>query len=459
MAEGKVSHADLLRNLKKAGCSYRWSYPVVKLDRAQIRTCCQVAFNEKIDSRQIAERGKDLFLNSEYLLERKMEMLNGVQHSDCGPCWMLEKDHFPSMRAAGENIADFLELREGGVNHATEYDLATLGKLARIAKPKTLELQLDNVCDLACIYCNAGYSTTWEKKLGKKVEKPSADEVEQFQELFWRWYENHFFELEGLCIIGGEPLASPIFFKTLDRICEIHSKNKDRIGHPQFLSITSNLNTRPETFRRFLELVGRLKNHFNLSINASCEAVGERAEFIREGLDWKRFHENALALTGFIRETLNAGHSRRIDFAIHAAQNALSISSLPALVRWAKSLEDASKTAVNLIQNIVSYPPHLSAQAILPTNYARYCDEAIRAISEHQESYLYMEGSRWGDYGNFLERIASGLRGREPDEKALLEFRNWHASLDSRRKQKFAELFPDLLQDLLTTERNTLGKV
>lgn len=445
MGNRTISHQTLLENLQSTGCGYRWNYPVVKMDRAQIRTCCQVSTNEQITSNKMDKSGRDLFLNSDYLIERKMEMLNGFKHSDCGPCWMLEKDNFPSMRAASESILSILNVNPGQINFKEEYTTEDLKRLAEFKHPRLLEIQLDNICDLACVYCNPGYSTTWEKKAGIKVEKPASEIIQRFHTLFWEWYQENFFDLNGLCIIGGEPLASPQFFPTLKKLNEVHASNKHLIKKPQFLSITTNFNTRPEIFTKFLDHLDLLKEHFNLSINGSTEAIGAKAEFIREGMDWSKFNTNARSLAKWINKNFKAGHKGRLDFAIHAAQNALSISSLPDLIAWADELEKESEIALNLIQNIVSWPQHLSAQAILPKEYSKYCEEAISMIDSHKTSYIYMDGSRWDEYGVFLNNISKGLQSRDPDKNQLHEFKRWYSGLSSERQKKFSELYPDLM--------------
>jgi hypothetical protein len=440
-----MTHAELLANIAKAGCSFRWNYPVIKMDRAQIRTCCQVSTNEQITIEQMESQQKEIFLNSDYLVARKIEMLEGKNHADCGPCWMPEKDNFPSMRGTAHPLASFLALQPNKESYSEE----DLKALATIQKPRILELQLDNICDLACIYCNPGYSTTWEKKMGVKTVKPPPAEVERFQNLFWDWYQGIFFELNGLCIIGGEPLASPQFFPTLKRLHEIHSSNLDKIKKQQFLSITTNFNTRPEIFARFLELLDLLKTHFNLSINGSCEAIGERAEFIREGLDWNKFNVNARALAQFMKKTKETGHTGRVDFSIHAAQNALSISSLPELLQWAGELEHEVGIAVNLIQNIVSYPAYLSAQAILPRSYTSYCDKAIEMIKSHQVKLRYVDGANWEQYAHFLDNIRKGLESREPDRHQTHEFKRWLSGLSPERQSQFSKLYPDLMSQVV----------
>lgn len=446
-----ITHAELIANIKISGCAYRWDYPVIKLDRAQIRTCCQVSPNEQINSQKIQRDGAEIFLNSQFLIDRKVEMLLGNKSPNCRACWIAEQDEFPSMRSKAQPLANFLEINEGQINHQAEYQESDLVKLAKISRPKILELQLDNICDLSCIYCKAEYSTTWEKKLGIKVSKPPQQEVDKFRELFWQWYSTIFSGLDGICIIGGEPLASPQFFPTLKKLTEIHSANKSQIINQQFLSITTNLNTRPEIFQRFLELLDGLKDYFNLSINGSCEAVGAKAEFIREGLDWNKFDRNARSLAAFIKKNQTPNYHRRIDFAIHAAQNTLSISSLPDLIKWAQGIESEFQIAVNFVQNIVTYPGHFAPAAVLPEHYAKYCDESAMQLKDHVEVAKYMVGYDWNDYSQFLSGIAHGLRtrGPGPDPEQSAAFREWYLELTEDRKTKFAANFPDLMNDII----------
>lgn len=426
---------NFFEKIKISGCAFRWNYPVIKYDRAQVRSCCQVSYNEKIDSSLLSNLGTDVFLNSPYVIERRKEMLNGVKHSDCAPCWKLEEAGIQSMRQSAQPLDKYLNLTENSESDPT---------ILKSAKPRILEIQLDNVCDLACVYCNADYSTTWAKKTGKSFEKPDKAHLENFQSSFWAWYETIVAELDGVCIIGGEPLASPHFFKVLEQLRIIHDRNSKNIHKQQFLSITSNFNARTEIFSRYLGQLDLINKFFNLSLNASCEAVGEKAEFIRDGLNWTRFSENVTSLLQYIKKTKSAGHPLRLDFSLHAAQNVFSVSCVPEFLTWALQLEKTHDVAVNLIQNIVSYPAHLSAQSILTKDFSKYCHEGIKIIESHKSNYVYVDNATWELYSKFLSSIAVGLESRNPDQFVQKHLKKWVLDLPEARKASFEKNFTDV---------------
>ena len=48
-------------------CTLRWGYPIVDFGRGSIRTCCRT-FEERVEPDEFEEKGSDIFLNSDYLI-------------------------------------------------------------------------------------------------------------------------------------------------------------------------------------------------------------------------------------------------------------------------------------------------------------------------------------------------------------------------------------------------------
>ncbi len=446
-----MNYSELKNNLQIAGCTFRWNYSVVKLNQLKIRTCCQVSTNESAAAQDVQSVKEDLFLNSDYLVQRKLEMLKGIKHEDCKPCWKLEENSIRSMRSSAESFDSYLSLDSLASFKKNEFNDEDLIELARFNKVNMLEIQLDNICDLACMYCNSEYSTTWAKKLGQKITSIDSDTRADFKNLFWQWYKKIHTDLNGLCIIGGEPLASPNFPDVLGQLKKIHSENAASITKQQFLSITSNFNANETIFNKFLSQLNELKPYFNLSINASCESIQTNAEFIREGLVWSRFEKNVHSFLKFIQKNNSENHPMRIDFSFHSAQNALSISCLPAFLKWAIQLENEYQIGINLIQNIVSYPAHFSAQSILPSSFSKYCDEALDIISSHKARHRYVDNATWPLYADFIRTIKVGLESRTPDENITAEFKKWYFDLSDDRKNIFKNDFNPVYEQIILT--------
>jgi organic radical activating enzyme len=439
-----LKSVDLIKNYSAAGCSYRWSYPVVKLSQQRIRTCCQVTHDEVISSEQA--KNENVFFNSDYLIARKMEMLQGTKHSDCSACWKLEAAGMPSMRSSARPMDQLfpVELLDKLKNDTLSND--DLAAFSNFQKADILEIQLDNICDLACAYCNEEYSTTWAKKKNLKLQSNKPEGNAEFQTQFWDWYRTVAHEINGICIIGGEPLASPIFTDVLGKLLDIHSQTQR--STQVFLSITSNFNAPAPVFAKFLDKAKSLRKYFNLNINASCEAYGERSELIREGLKWERFDSNVRTLLSYMKNE-RSEDLFRMDFAFHAAQNAMSIEGLPEFLKYAADLEFEYQVPINLIQNIVSFPAFLSAQSVLPKHFGEYCLAALSVIENHKDQKSYNDSSTWPKYGEFITSIMRGLETREVDPDQTAQFKKWFFQQSEQRKEKFKRLFPRLFDDVI----------
>lgn len=437
-----IEKQKLLESMRSTGCSYRWNYPIIKYDLAQIRTCCQVGTNELVHAQQLEQIGKDVFLNSDYLVERKKEMLSGIKHQDCSPCWSLESAGITSMRQRGIPLETYLDFDSFSRSNTTTTVVDATNFLARVSKANVIEIQLDNICDLSCVYCNANYSTSWAKKTQNGVQKSKVEHLNQFQETFWQWYESVAHTVDGVCLVGGEPLLSPYFFDVLNRLNSIHgNKKKDNLP---FISITSNFNAKSILFSKFLQALDFLKNNFNIRVNASCEATEERAEFIRDGLSWEQFELNVSSFLEYLKKNDMQKTGGKIDFSFHLALNALSLECLPDFLRYAKKLEIEKNVPVNLLQNIVSYPKFLAIQSVLPSYFSKYCDEALQVISSHSFDYDYHADSSWESYGKFIQSISSSLVQRQPEKTIQDLTRSWLMDQNESRTSMFNIHFKNL---------------
>jgi hypothetical protein len=121
----------------------------------------------------------NLFLNTDYQLNRRIEMLKGIRHNDCGQCWQIEDQGATSLRGnSSQGFIDFAYSRQMFGEFGTS-DLAEVGekvtidsKILRSHKPFMLEVSLGNTCDLKCMYCNHVYSSQWATESLKNNKIP-----------------------------------------------------------------------------------------------------------------------------------------------------------------------------------------------------------------------------------------------------------------------------------------------
>ena len=240
-------------------------------------------------------------------------MLRGIRHPSCEQCWMNEDQGVQSARE--------FRLPVGWVSTATNSEVdKNLGpdsilknvetkekiKISEIDEnssillshsPYMLEINLNNHCDMSCLYCGPHFSSTWLNKnteiwaerVGRKNfdkndhqrlrDQLTSNPSENFQKAFWPWFEKILAtSISGfrLGIVGGEPIGNPMLPELIDRICETLDKidlpKRPHSGYQKsgnliqnnkpLLWFVTNLNARPHHWKSFINQL--LKAHFLL---------------------------------------------------------------------------------------------------------------------------------------------------------------------------------------------------
>ena len=288
-------------------CEFKWNYPIFQMDRGEFRSCCRTPSYPVTES-ELQEKGYNAFLNSDRLKQSRLDLINGVRHEDCRTCWSLEDKGMQSPRIP-ENFWHFMR-RSGMISKEDlkkDYDpdivrteltkVTTLDhRFLSAKKPYMLELSLGNTCDMKCMYCNHHYSSQWATEMIKNGEitqeqydRELPTPAPSFEAKFWEWFDNvGRLYIHRVNIIGGEPLIIPKFYEYVELMKEKMAKVKHLpfIVRPT-LCIVTNLNTPPNYFNRFMDRLEALTEVFDIEILISAESLGDRAEYIRNGVDWK----------------------------------------------------------------------------------------------------------------------------------------------------------------------------
>ena len=436
-------------NPKQTICTLRWDYPIINFGRSEARLCCRTP-GKKITKEEIEKHGSDVFLNNDYQLERRLEMLQGVRHKDCASCWKLEDAGMISPRTNHEEFTYHM-LQRGVVSQreANMYsDFSEWAKTVTIDSPvlksnfpTMLEVSLGNFCDMKCMYCNHHYSTQWAAegiKYGEiredqyNKEFPEGDP--EYEELFWKWFnETGKFSLDRIGIIGGEPLIMPKFYKFIERLFDSYAdmpEKKKKVS----LWIVTNLNTPKNYFNKFLEFMPRITEFFNLEIHASMESMGRQAEYIRNGVDWNKLESN-------VRTLLASDYEYAFGFQM--AINALNIPHFKDYLMWVKSLHDEYKKPITMKQNVISFPDWQSPLILTP-DFANYLYEAVDWLNTIKDVMLPVNDyfGTWTSYPDFLLGIANGIKNASPDIEKRKKFYTWFTLYNHRRNLNFLETFP-----------------
>jgi hypothetical protein len=396
----------------------------------------------------------DLFLNTNYQKTRRLEMLKGVRHQDCSGCWQIEDKGSTSLRGNGHNgfmhFANQRSMFDEFPNQTMEQiseNVTIENAILESHRPFMLEVSLGNNCDMKCMYCNHVYSSQWATESLKnntithELYKQSTSKPDsQFLELFWKWVDleaKH--SVERIGIIGGEPLITPEFYEFLDRLLEVY---EDVSHNNTTIWIVTNLNSNSTYFNRFMEYIPKLLTKFKLEILISMESTGNRAEYIRNGLDWNKFEKNVHNLVGLTKD------KEEITLGFLPSITALSVPRFHNFLKWVYDISIKYNKPIMLKQNIVTWPtPH--TPFILPGEFSVYLDAAIvwmKSVQDNMPNFKD-EFGRWTSYTKFLINLRNSIRNNTSEDIHLKkQFYSWFKNFDEMRGLNFCETFPELAE-------------
>ena len=450
-----------MNNIEDTICVFAWDYPVLNLSRNELRYCCRARSNTLAE--EDFKTGIELFNKFIPIVDVRRSLLTGVQHKDCNSCWSIEASGGRGPRSRMDSFVNFVnknqvwpglskeQLKEK-LKSLTPEEIDTLVNLESV---RMIEISLGNTCDLKCMYCHHHYSSQWAAESLKYGEIRIQDVERElpkikdtvYEDLWWAWFDNSAGPTaSAINFIGGEPLIIEKFYSYSDRIVDFYNTNTT--DYWRNISIVSNFNTPIKFYNRFLDTVKKITSskQLKLDFNVSCEAIGNRAEFIRTGTDWQLMTANIDKFLVFLQEHDPAQF--RVIFNFQIALNALCISDLPNFFKFVIELQKKTGRRIHLRPNQIAYPQWL-APYILPPEYARYVDESIEiletemaTINDHSK---YSPYGQWPAYVEFLKTIKDGILNPNKNIQARKEFVENIDKLSTRRNLNFSATFPEMV--------------
>jgi organic radical activating enzyme len=340
-------------------CSKSWTDININFYNRTLRHCCKSVEYQFPDQLTV-----DFINNSTGIQQRRRQSLQGIAHSDCASCWK-------SLAATGSayrswmNVWDdqFIESR-----HTAISDNAV----------RMIDVELDNTCDMSCLYCFADASSKIAQEEGG-ITKSKFNEHDYT--VFKQWIREYFARTDHLHdhivfnFLGGEPTASKRFYDLVEFIESAALTTPLEVG----IAICTNANTIPQLMQKLTSVIDRSRLIWNVSV--SNEGFEKDAELVRWGLDWQRFEKNLIAYMF---------HPKIVKFSLTPTVNALNLKSFPDYVQWAHTLFDryGQNKTLEWYGNYIDYPSELDIANLSADNLQYLEQVSIYVVAQkHNEKY------------------------------------------------------------------------
>jgi organic radical activating enzyme len=383
--------------------------------------------------------------NTPYKKEQRRIMLRNERPAECQYCWNMEDLGKLSDR----------HYRSGEPWAAVDFDrIAASTGLEDDVVPSYVEVNFNNVCNLACSYCSPQFSSSWQQEVSRLGGYPTSTvhnhpdhftgdrrvipvrEHNPYVEAFWSWWPELYPQLQHFRMTGGEPLLDRNTYRVFDYV----------LDHPKpdlHLNVTSNFSVDEKSWQRYLDYVKRLCQQGNLEHfmqYVSLDAWGTQAEYIRHGLDfdmlWDRVNQ-------FLTEVPNYSS---LTFIV--TMNNLSVTTLPELFAGILGLRKTYSTTYQRVwfDTPVLREPAWQSLQLLPESYAEKLEWLwawmLRHVETPEEPFKGFK-----DYElNRLDRDIAWMRaGQSQDHsQSKADFYKFFSEHDRRRSTDLLATFPEM---------------
>ena len=419
---GVKKESGQLNNLSKTFCMHPFTGLATREDGA-ICACCRshpVGFiqNDTLEN----------IWNNDAMQRIRKQVLNGERPTECEPCFSLEDQGVESLRM--RHIAG--KIPEARINL---YPNTQLLEVMPFEIP-TMELKLNNLCNLKCRMCHPMDSTSWndwsEVKDFYKAEgnimyaiveehdlerKPFLDKFQDNPE-WWASLEKLLPYFRRVEFAGGEPLMDPQHYRILDMLAPY--------GHQIEIKYATNLSMLGKSNRTVWEYWPKFKS---VAVNVSIDGIGTSYEYVRGNASWAELINN-------IKQIQSIPNISRIVGAV-----TVQVSNVLVLDKIIEYFLD--DLGIVFHTHRVEYPKLLSAQ-VLPQPLrmlaiARLINiqeriKDFKLVKKHPELLAYTVG-QIQDNINYLS-----ARDQSDKWKDCVEF---NQRLDVTRDQNFTDVTPE----------------
>ena len=351
---------------------------------------------------------EEVWNDTPYKTMRK-NMLEEKTCKECAKCYEQEASGFMSMRnSTNKNFGQHIGLVDDTLEDGTYEDF----------KLRYYDIRFSNLCNMSCRTCGSIFSSSWyteETKLFGPRNHPQIMFAGKHEMDMWDQLLPHIDNIEQVYFAGGEPLIMEEHYRLLTELVKRERFDVKLIYNTNF----------SRTQLKDKDVFDYWKLFSNVSVGASLDGMGTRAEYIRKGTKWDQIERN--------REQMME-KCPDVDFYVSSTVSLFNVIHIPDFHReWVnKGYLKPQDWNINILQG-----PDRDRVDVLPERYKAVAREKIQ---QHIE---------WLRPLDHLQRATSGYEGiikfMEADRThELREFFRVNDKTDAFRKESFDVTFPEL---------------
>jgi radical SAM protein with 4Fe4S-binding SPASM domain len=337
----------------------------------------------------------------------RQQMLDDKPCVECTRCYEQEKNGFFSMR-----------------NSHNKHFGHHIGKVDQGIRPEFnivyWDIRFSNQCNLKCRSCGPMFSSLWyDDHVAMYGRDPGHKRIERAGRTktdIWEQMEPQIDNIEQIYFAGGEPLIMQEHYNIL----------KELVRRERFdVRLIYNSNFQKLVYKD-LDVLEYWKLFENVSIGASLDAMGDRAELIRKGTDWNEVLRNRERMLKVCPE---------VDFYISPTMSIMNVFHVHDFHRdWVnRGFLKHSDLNVNILQS-----PEWYRADCLPQHMKQ---DAIAQIKEHMD---------WLEPHDTVKRAINGFNSTvtfleaNDNTQHLAKFNDMRLLLDGVRDEDFYSVLPEL---------------
>lgn len=439
---------DIINAVSDSFCAAKWYNASIWLSNGRTASCHH-PIAHYVPTKELLKDPSALH-NTQFKKEQRKLMLEGKRPEECGYCWRVEdlkNDEIFSDRvykSAIYNPADLLKLMDMDPNENID--------------PKTLEICFDNLCNMACSYCNSEFSSTWSSDItingpyknmntngGHTYENDGQhgmpfgpkNEGNFYISNFFKWYNKSLRDnLEELRVSGGEPSRSPDFWKLVE------SFNNEKFR----FAVNSNLMMDSERLTKLIDINKHFKRY---DIYTSGESFGKNAEFVRSGLVYDEWRQNLKTL-----QTTAPSIITHIMMTV----SVLSIWTVDQFLDDIMSLRRETNTILNdtnnnryhMSVNILRFPSFQSIN-IIPVELKNMLADKLQRAVDRADLLTESEHNNFARCIAYLRSVDRGYEDTDSMQDKINDLKNFVNQYSKRRNMPLADYMPKEFNDWFNT--------